>query len=176
MIITLCMTMSADGRTEGGSDWKSAEDQQLFRDEKRNIGTVIMGRKTYENIPRPITDTDSVRRIVITHSPESFRAANTVESIEFTDENPTALCARLEREGVSVALLVGGSYTAARFFQEGLVSRVLLTIEPVLLGEGLPLLSLPVSSTSLSLQSVTKLNTKGTLRLLYTVSYDRHTH
>ena len=84
MIITLCMTMSADGRIEGGSDWKSAEDQQLFRDEKSNIGTVIMGRKTYENIPRPITDTDSVRRIVITHSPESFRAANTVESIELS--------------------------------------------------------------------------------------------
>ena len=66
-------------------------------------------------------------------------------------------------------LLAGGARVYSSFIKEGLVDEIYLTVEPVIFGQGKPLLADGDSDVNLKLVSSKKLNKNGTLLLKYIV-------
>ncbi len=164
MEVTLVMVMSVDGKITFGNDpdvssWSSGEDQEHFGKLIDEAKVVVMGRKTYEVVKHLMEHKKGRVRIVMTKSPEKYQS---MKWVKFTDQIPK------EKE----MLVVGGSEIATLFLQRKLVSRLVLTIEPVVFGAGENLLSDLVDNVQLRLISSKKLNQRGTLLLEYEVRYE----
>ncbi len=138
MKIVLIAAISADGKiaqTPGQSsmNWTSKEDTKFFVEKTKELGTVIMGRKTFATFNKPLKG----RRLIV--MTKTRQGLVDMTDVEFTNEEPQALVARLEREGVKTVALAGGSSVYGQFLQAGLVNELFLTVEPVLFGNGVPL-------------------------------------
>ncbi len=139
MIVALIAAVSANGKIsqyEGQTslDWTSKEDLKFFVSKTKELGVVVMGRKTFDTIGKPLKD----RRVIVLSSQPAREA---MDGVEFTSEAPEALVARLEKEGVEGVALAGGSSVYGQFLAAGLVHELYLTVEPVLFGAGVPLAS-----------------------------------
>lgn len=66
-------------------------------------------------------------------------------------------------------MLAGGGRLCSDFFVADLVDDVYMSFEPVLFGEGAPMLREVPFTVSLQLESVRQLNTQGTLLAHYVV-------
>lgn len=145
MLVTLIAAISADGKIaqspgQSSLDWTSKEDTQFFVSKTKEIGTVVMGRKTFETIGKPLKD----RRTIVMSgtervSPPSQGGVGGGGTVEWTVDSPADLLARLEREGVRQVALCGGAAIYDAFLALDLVDELFLTVEPVLFGDGVPL-------------------------------------
>ena len=161
MNIVLIAAISADGKIaqtsdQSSMDWTSKEDTKFFIEKTKELGTVVMGRKTFATFGKPLKGR---RLIVITKNPAGESA---IEGVEYTAEAPGALIARLEAEGVTSLALAGGSSIYSQFLAEGLVNELFLTVEPVLFGNGVPLAS-GFARLNLKLLQTSKLNDQAVL-------------
>jgi len=144
MKIWLIAAMSADGKIAEAPDqlsldWTSKEDTRFFVSKTKEAGVVVMGRKTFDTIGKPLPGR---KIIVMTRSllPEPVEGADG-GSVEHTNEQPEEIVTRLKEEGHETLALAGGSSVYSAFLQAGLVTDLFLTIEPVLFGGGIPLAS-----------------------------------
>lgn len=166
MKISLIAAISADGKIaeraeQSSMNWTSKEDTQFFIEKTKEIGTVVMGRKTFATINKPLKGR---RVIVLTRDPSKEMP---LPGVEFTNVEPVDLVRRLESEGVAELALAGGASVYGQFLQAGLVTDVYLTIEPILFGGGVPLAQ-GFERVALKLESVKQLNSQ-TVVLHYTV-------
>lgn len=166
MKISLIAAISADGkiaeRTDQSSlDWTSKEDKKFFIEKTKEAGTVIMGRKTFATIGKPLKG----RRLIILTRDTSKEKP--MPGVEFTSLEPVELIKKLAHEGCASIALGGGASVYGQFLEAGLVTDVYLTIEPMLFGEGVPLAS-GFSRQKLTLESVKQLNPQ-TVLLHYTL-------
>ncbi len=142
MKITLIAAISADGKIAQSSnhlslDWTSKEDTRFFVEKTKEVGAVVMGRKTFETIGRPLKD----RRTIVMSSTggsetEKFEGR---DGVEWTRETPAELVARLSAKGLAGLAVCGGATVYSQFLAAGLVDELFLTVEPVLFGAGVPL-------------------------------------
>ncbi len=140
MNIWLIAAMSVDGKIAEAPDqisldWTSKEDTQFFVQKTKEAGVVIMGRKTFDTIGKPLPGR---RMIVMTRTIEGKPE---MEGVEYTDETPEEIINGLKEEGIETVALAGGSSVYADFLRAGLVTDLFLTIEPVMFGSGIPLAS-----------------------------------
>lgn len=166
MKVTLIAAISADGKIaektdQSSLDWTSKEDTKFFVDKTKEAGTVVMGRKTFATINKPLKGR---RVIVLTRDPSK---ETPMPGVEFTNDEPEVLVGKLANEGVAELALAGGSSIYGQFLKAGLVTDVYLTIEPVLFGGGVPLAQ-GFDRVALKFESVQQLNPQ-TLVLHYTV-------
>lgn len=138
MIVTLIAAMSADGfiaqsGDQSSLDWTSKEDTRFFVEKTKEIGTVVMGRKTFGTIGRALPG----RRTIVMSA--KGRPEDAPEGVEYSAEAPNTLVARLAEEGVGRVAICGGASVYAQFLTAGLVDELFLTVEPVLFGSGIPL-------------------------------------
>ncbi len=172
-MFTLIAAVSLDGRiTQGrkeGSDWTSREDKAWFHKELDRYDAVIMGRKTFDTIQRPLAPRN---RIVFTTSvipaqslPPRRRGAGI--QIPFCGSRQKLLATLKERNWTRITIL-GGTSVYDWFLKRGLISEIYLTLEPVIFGAGKPLTSKGLQPFArFRLASVRKLNRRGTLLLHY---------
>lgn len=137
MIVTLIAAVSADGKIAQSADqlsleWTSKEDTRFFVEKTKEIGTLVMGRKTFETIGKALPG----RRTIVMSSTEG-----SAEGVEWTSDPVVDLVARLESEGVAGLAVCGGATVYSQFLAAGLVDELFLTVEPVLFGDGVPLAS-----------------------------------
>lgn len=137
MIITLIAAISADGKIaerdyQSSLDWTSKEDTRFFVEKTKEIGTMVMGRKTFETIGKGLPG----RRMIVMSS-----KVGATEGVEWANESVPDLVKRLTAEGVSGIAVCGGSTVYYQFLQSGLVDELYLTVEPVLFGGGVSLAS-----------------------------------
>lgn len=175
MKLILIMVTSLDGRSTRGSEtdnhtWTSEEDQAHFMKVLGEARLVIMGSATYEPAKDSMHHSDKKLRVVNTRTPEKYATEKIDGQLEFTNENPTELLKRLESQGYTEGLLVGGARTNTEFFKEGLVTELWQTLEPKILGVGNGIIGDEQISVSLQLLSSEKINEKGTLLLKYAVT------
>ncbi len=166
MNIVLIAAVSADGKIaqtsdQSSMDWTSKEDTKFFIEKTKELGTVVMGRKTFATFGKPLKGR---RLIVITKNPAAEQA---IEGVEYTSDDPKTLVARLEAEGIASLALAGGSSVYSQFLSAGLVNELFLTVEPVLFGNGVPLAS-GFDRLNLKLIETSKLNDQAIL-LHYTL-------
>jgi len=144
MKVILLAAISANGKIaehEGQTslDWTSKEDLHFFIEKTKEIGVLIMGRKTFETIGKPLKGR---RVIVITkEGREVMEEKDGNGKVEFTSEQPRELLERLQKEGIESVIIAGGSSIYSQFLSEGLITEVFLTVEPVLFGNGVSLAS-----------------------------------
>lgn len=155
--VILIAAISVDGkiaeRTDQSSlDWTSKEDRQFFVKRTKEAGVVIMGRKTFETIGRPLKERLTM---VMTSATEGKTSQESV--LEYTAASPKEILEDLDRRGYKEVAVCGGSSVYGQFLKEGLVDELFLTIEPVLFGGGVQLAS-GFDRINMELVDYTKLN------------------
>jgi dihydrofolate reductase len=125
--------MSADGYiakdTNHAALWTSKEDKKRFVEITKRAGVVVMGSKTYKTLQRPLKE-----RVNIIYS-----RSGVFEGAETTQDKPQDLLQKLEARGFKEVAICGGAEIYSMFMKSGLVSKIYLTIEPVLFGKGVHL-------------------------------------
>ena len=141
MLISLIAAMSADGRiaqsaNQNSMDWTSKEDLAFFVRKTKEIGIMVMGRKTFDTIGKPLKGR---RVIVMTRKPRQSTFHDDDGTVEYTNANPKELVAKLAHQGIKELAVCGGAQIYSAFLKAGLVHEVYLTVEPVLFGAGVSL-------------------------------------
>lgn len=166
MKVILIMVQSINGKVRLINDknqvWSSQEDKKHFSKITKEIGVVIMGRKTFEEIGKPL---DKRKNIVLTGEPEKYQKLEKTYqgSLFFTDEKPESLLNRLESEGYQTAALIGGPTINALFLEKNLIDEMYLTIEPVIIEGDLSLFSYVQGTYQFKLNEVINLNNDAIL-------------
>lgn len=174
MKLILVMVTSLDGHStngiaEGTHSWNSLEDQKYFQQVIENGSLLIMGSATFDGAIKTMKHERGKLRVIITRTPEKYEDQKIPGQLEFTNETPTDLIARLESQGFSEGFLLGGAHTNTAFFKEKLVTEMWQTLEPKILGIGNGIVGEETMDISLRLLDSQKLNNEGTLLLKYSV-------
>jgi len=144
MKVTLYMAISANGfiaRENGDEDFLSHENWNKFCDLANKHKSFIVGRKTYEAVKNwkdgyGFDDLD-IEKIVVSQDPlYSLDSSYTLAS------SPQDALAKLTEKGFRETLLTGGSALNTAFAKAGLIDEIILNVEPVIIGKGVPLFSL----------------------------------
>ncbi|HWS86086.1 MAG TPA: dihydrofolate reductase family protein [Pyrinomonadaceae bacterium] len=135
---------TADGfiaRADGSFDCFPIEGEHVtdYLDSLKSYGAVLMGRRTYEvGLKAGVTDPYPYL--------ESYVFSRTMREspdarVEVVAEDAAAAVRKLKGEPGEDIYLCGGAELAAELFKEGLVDEVILKVNPLLLGSGIPLMS-----------------------------------
>jgi dihydrofolate reductase len=159
MKIILIAAITIDGKIAKYSghtvDWTSKKDKQFFRDETKKAGVVIFGSTTYRAIGRPMPQR---LNIIMTRNPNRFSDEEEKGLIEFTNESPHAIIARLTTQGYETAVIGGGSEIYSLFLKSRLINEIYLTIAPRIFGQGVNLFSeIDLDDLTLELFDVSRL-------------------
>lgn len=160
--VFLIASMSLDGyisqeKNQSSLKWTSKEDTAFFVERTKAAGVVIMGSVTFATIGRPLKD----RLVVVCTRSQEKQAALRTEfdqaQVWATTLEPGDLLRELEKQGYHEVALCGGAQLYTTFMQAGLIDELYLTVEPVLLGNGIRLFS-NIVSTKLHLKEVIDLS------------------
>jgi len=157
MKVILYMATSANGYIAGENDnveWVSEVSWNSYLKKVKEIGCVIIGRKTYDLMP---TDefVKGVRYIVLTKKVDLLKKA---PNIEFSSKKPKELLESLQKEGIKEACICGGGEINTAFMKENLIDEIYLDIEPIILGKGIKLFAEQDFESKLELIETTSLS------------------
>jgi dihydrofolate reductase len=130
--------LSADGYIARDSSalstaWTSKADKKRFVELSKRAGVVVMGQNTWKTLGgKALKD-----RLNIVYSP--MRLDDMPEGVETTTKSPVELLAELGGRGFKEAAICGGSQIYTMFMKSGLVSKLYMTIEPIIFGDGIRL-------------------------------------
>lgn len=144
MKASVFIATSVDGfiaRKNGSIDWLPAEETNEdygYKEFIDSVDAIVMGRNTFESIlamewwpygEKPV--------IVLSHRP--FITPPKIKgNVNRMSEEPITLVSRLEKLGYS-HIYVDGGITIQSFLKAGLISQLIITRIPVLIGDGIPL-------------------------------------
>ncbi len=171
--IIVHIAASADGyiaRPDGDLDWltsrpapKGFYGMEAFMN---SVDTEIMGRKTYEAALHLGAKFDSKNRtIVFSRQP---RPSNAPESVEFVNGGIGALVASLREQPGKDMWLMGGGDLIASFLDAHAIDEFVVSVVPVFIGDGIPLIARRHRHELLDLQAVEKFE-DGLVQLRYEV-------
>lgn len=171
MKTTLYMATSVNGYIadkDGNEDFLSHENWEMLCKLAGETGNIIWGRTTYEAVAKwdkgkYLEDLVNVEKIIIS-SDKSLELNNgyTLAS------SPQDALDKISTKKFKTALVSGGSQTNAAFAKLGLLDEIVLNIEPVVIGHGIPLFSADTFELQLELTSSTQ-NKNGIITLKYVV-------
>ena len=143
MLASVFIATSLDGfiaREDGGLDWlpmHTGEDHG-FDAFFAGVDAVIMGRRTFEKVLTFGVWPYGGRRVVVLTSRAEGVVPPHGASCDTMSGSPADIVARLSEGGVQHAYVDGG-VTIQRFLGAGLITRMIITRVPVLLGRGVSL-------------------------------------
>ncbi len=155
--VILQIAQSLDGfiaERNGSTEWltklDSTEAESAYQRFYGSIDTVIMGRKTYQRALKlagsyPYSDKKGYvfsTSLHDTDDPTTVVAGNVVQFVE-----------SLKAEKGDDIWLVGGADIFTTLLQAGLIDEIIVTIAPVLLGDGISLVSHDLPDVGLKLQN-----------------------
>ena len=132
------MAITANGmiaKKNGDSEWVSEENTKDFHELCQKIGTVIMGKNTYNLLYPDYLPLKQGTQVVLTH--EQLHTDN--PTIVFLNKSPEEVLSALKAKGIKEAILIGGEKVATAFMSQGLVDEIYLNVEPLFFGEGIPI-------------------------------------
>ncbi len=144
--VILFIATSADGfiaRENGAIDWLPADDNNDYgyRAFIRTVDTVLMGRKTYEQVVTfgafPYPD----KRCYVFSRGRTQGSATTKRppSVTFVRMDPVAFVRRLRRRKGGSICLAGGAGLIRPLHEAGVIDEYIISICPVVIGSGIPL-------------------------------------
>lgn len=152
-----------DGSVEWLASFENSGEDYGYREFLDSVDALIMGSRTYEqvigfDVPWPYADRPTW---VVTH-----RDLESRPGVTLTSDPPAVVAAELERRGHERVWLVGGGALAQAFRQERLVTGYIVSLMPVILGEGIRLFGAAGEAESLRLVE-TILYDSGAVQLHY---------
>ena len=144
--IVVHIATSADGyiaRTDGSLDWlterRAPKGFYGLPEFARSVDAKILGRKTYDiSLRMGATFGVHDRHYVFSHSvqPEPAPAG-----VEFVTGSIRDFAMRLRREGGKSVWMMGGGDLIASFLDEDAIDEFVVTVVPVFIGDGIPLIA-----------------------------------
>lgn len=131
-----------------------------------SFDTVLMGRKTYEfGLNLGVTNPyPTMRQYVFSCTMET----SPDENVTLVSEKIVEFVKELKNEDGKDIYLCGGGKLATTLFADNLIDEIILKINPVLFGSGIPLFSDVINQTNLELTN-SKIYNNGIVSLHYQV-------
>lgn len=166
---------SADGyiaRTDGDLEWLTSrpapEGFYGMNAFMKSIDTIILGRKTYDLSLRLGAKFDSSRYIVFSrHAPP----ADAHSSVEFVNGAIGPFISRLREQPGKDVWLMGGGELIASFLDAQAIDEFVISVVPVFIGDGIPLIARRHRHVPLELLSSERFE-DGLVQLHYRVQSD----
>ena len=135
----------------------------------KSIDTSILGRKTYEESLRmgATFDAKKGRAIVFSRHP---RPANAPAGVEFASGNIGSFVKELRDQPGKDIWLMGGGEIIASFLDASAIDEIVVSVVPVFIGDGIPLIARRHRHTPLELLSVEQFE-DGLVQLRYRVPH-----
>jgi dihydrofolate reductase len=135
----------------------------------KTIDTMLMGRKTFDASLQMGATFDSKRRTVVfsRHPPPP----GVPSAVEFTSGPIGSYVSRLRAEPGKDIWLMGGGELIASFLDERAIDEIVISVVPVFIGDGVPLIAPRHRQVPLVLQSVERFD-DGLVQLHYQVAND----
>ena len=160
--VIVYIATSLDGYVAGKDDdlswlevYNSSGEDHEYGEFIKNIGTVVMGARTYdESLKHPERLMSGMKNYILSETP--MKVPKGVDA-DFYKGDLRALIEKIRKENDKDIFIVGGGQVVSSFLNADLVDELLHFIAPVLIKEGIPL--------------YTALNRKITLRLLEAKTY-----
>ena len=164
---------SADGyiaRTDGDLEWLTARPAPAgfygIEAFMKSIDTKVLGRKTYDASLRMGAKFSSKdRTIVFSRNP---RPKDAPPAVEFTHEEIGEFVNRLRKTQGKDIWLMGGGEIIASFLDAQAIDEFVISVVPIFIGDGIPLIARRHRHTPLSLRSTEKFD-DGLVQLRYAV-------
>lgn len=136
MHVSIVAAVSLDGKIaqspeQSSFDWTSPEDKDFFISKTKAAGAVIMGRRTFETIGKPLSD-----RLIVVMTRSADRYQPIPGQVEYSAAEPAAILATLEEKGFKEVVIAGGAEVYSLFLKEKLVTDLYLTTHPFIFGSG----------------------------------------
>jgi dihydrofolate reductase len=135
---------------DGDSNWVKQSDEKIFIQEAQNTGCVIVGRTTYEQYNETIYPIKGTKTYVVTTNPEQFTST---DAVKYISADADLICEIIGADGFTSALLSGGGETNGLFAAASKIDTVIMSIYPIMLGEGVRMLGSYMGSLELALKS-----------------------
>lgn len=137
MNVILYAAMSVNGMIAKGDDdtqWISKEEWDSYRVMVCNAGCLVVGRRTYGILTQQpeFVELKQAKLVVVSHE-----AVKTTEAEHVVAHSPKEALEKLKE--FKEVIVAGGGILNASFLAENLVDEIYLDIEPILLGQGIPL-------------------------------------
>ncbi len=142
MKVTLFTAMSLNGiiaRKNGDEDFLSNDNWNSFSDLVNSFQNFIVGRKTFEAVKNwnegyDFDDFKAAKKIVVSGD-HNYK----LDGGYFLALNPKKALEILKGKGFNRVLIAGGSGLNSSFAKANLIDEVILNVESVIIGEGIPL-------------------------------------
>lgn len=139
-------------------DWTSKADKKLHVSVTKQLGAVIFGRTTYQTFNKPLPG--RLNLVYTTSQPDSFAQISIQDLVELQGEtqlyttqlSPSQIITKLKTAGYPGLSVSGGSTVYTQFLQAGVVDTLLITTEPIVFGQGIPLFSEVLAHQNFNLQ------------------------
>ncbi|MFA6520044.1 MAG: dihydrofolate reductase family protein [Candidatus Paceibacterota bacterium] len=163
---TAFVAASIDGRiaksNNSGTDWTSKEDWRYFQKALSKVDAVIAGYNTYQQASPRLKKRNT---FVLTSRVKSVKKEGIVT---FINPKKFNLKKFLETSNYKNVAIVGGSKAYNFCLENKMLDELLVTIEPYVFTNGVPMFTgEKFKKYKLSLESIKKLNQKGTILLSY---------
>ncbi len=137
--VTLSLTASLDNyiaRPDGGYGWILTDQGHRLTEFFQSVDVVFLGRKSHDAMVRAGRPSyNRMKNYVFSRN----RSGSGAGGVEFVGDRAKELVETLRAQPGKDLWLAGGGELVRSFLGEGLVDEIQLAIQPVLLGEGLPL-------------------------------------
>ncbi|MFD2673391.1 dihydrofolate reductase family protein [Marinicrinis sediminis] len=176
--VVLYIATSVDGyiaREDGDIEWlhevdELGEGDSGYGDFYNRIDTVLMGRKTYDQVLTLVDDFPYPDKQCYVFSRSETRAD--IPPIHFVQEDVSTFLPQLTRQSGGDIWLVGGAELFQSLWRTGQVDELIITVIPVVLGNGIPLFAPAASNQEQTvIQSQAGETGQPALRLLDTTRY-----
>ena len=126
---------------DGGEDFLNDVHWDIFSELVRSRKNLIIGRKAFETVKQwnngyGFNDFKETIKIILTKN-EQYKT----EDGYMRAASPEQALGILREQGHNRALIAGGATVNTAFLKRNLVNEIILTIEPVIIGGGIPLLT-----------------------------------
>lgn len=174
-IVTYGAACSLDGFIAGPNgeiDWlhQSRDSSEILREYWQSIDTILMGRKTWEPAAAHYAaggaGTSGVRTMVFSRTLQAME----VKGVELIRDDAAGFVRELKTDPGKGIFLMGGGELARALFEADLVDEVRMNVQPLLLGDGVPMFNNPRHRIRLELQENRALD-GGSVYSLYRVRH-----
>ena len=162
--------MSLDGYIAGPNgeyDWILIDPEINFAALARQFDTFLIGRKTFDVMKRMGNDAKSMGGITNIVLSRTLRQQD-YPRVRIEADAARVVKALQAQPGKDIAIFGGGELFRS-LLAEGLVDRIEMTLIPVLLGGGVPLLPPPAGRARLKLRGQKVYQTTGSIGLEYDI-------
>lgn len=164
--VVLFIASSLDGyiaRTSGEVDWLFTDQDYGYADFLAGVDTVLLGRRTYEQVlsfgEYPYK---GIQGFVFSHTRKEERD----ENVTFIPDDPAVFVETLKYCTGKTIWLVGGSQVIQSIMSRDLIDEFVISVHPIILGEGIPLFRAPLPVRKLNLKHCRSFDT-GLVQLTY---------